>query len=467
MNRVITFHSFVALALSLPSASAGEVAIEKRPFMIRHALVATAMPDQVTLLQATAQAWSDFEITHLVLHGSRVSKGEVLISFDPEAIDMKLHDTRKALETRAIEMEQTRKDLAHLETTTPHRLNTLKRAADEAKEENAYFTNTRRKASEEGADQSLRRAEISLENEREELRQLEKMYAADDLTEETEEIILLRQKDQVIAAEFNLRMQKLTHQRTRQVLLPREATTFAEAERDTAIAFAKFSEEAPRAIARKKLELEALGTATARDKKLLAKLEADRQQSTLTAPADGWFYHGVIENGRWTTGEVIKPLVLHGKIVPRRPFATLIASGSTLKLVAAVDGPVFRQLSNDNSGVAWLAGREDVEFPVKVSRLSAAPEPDGRYTIELSATWPDALALAPAAQVHVNLMAYVNPDAIVLPIKALEHGADSWTVAVKLANGNTERRPVKRGRIFKDECEIISGLEAGQVVIVP
>jgi hypothetical protein len=38
---------------------------------------------------------------------------------------------------------------------------------------------------------------------------------------------------------------------------------------------------------------------------------------------------------------------------------------------------------------------------------------------------------------------------------------------VKLADGKTERRPVKRGRVFNDECEILSGLETGQVVVVP
>ena len=201
MTRALTsFYFLLAFPLFTSAAEAAELTVEKRPFVIRHGAVATALPSEVMLLEVSAAAWSDFEITQITPHGSRVSKGDVLIAFDPEAIDIKIHDTRKAIESRAIEIAQTRLELAHLESTTPHRLDALKRAAAEASEENAYFIKTRRKASEESADQSLRRSEISLENEREELRQLEKMYAADDLTEETEEIILTRQKDQVVAA---------------------------------------------------------------------------------------------------------------------------------------------------------------------------------------------------------------------------------------------------------------------------
>ncbi len=455
------------MAALAPVAHAAEVTIEKRPFVIRHAVTATALPEEVSLLQLNAAAWTDFEITRIAPHGSRVSEGDVLVAFDPEDIDQKLHDIRKAAETRVLEIKQARLELSHLETTTPHKLEALKRAAEEAKEENTYFTETRRKAEEESADQRLRRAGIYLENEREELRQLEKMYAADDLTEETEEIILKRQKDQVVAAEFELRMQKLSHTRTREVLLPREAVTLADAARDTAIALDKFTEEAPRAISRKKLELETLETTAARDKESLAKLEADRKQFEFTAASDGWFYHGVIENGRWITGDVIKPLVIHGNPAPRRPFATFIPATAKLKLVASLKGDVASQLDKDAAGVAWIAGCEDAEFPVKLIDINPAPGPDGLFTAGFSAQWPEKLKVAPACSVKISVIACQAPDAIILPAKALELGASGWTVAVKLADGKTERRPVKRGRIFNDECEILSGLEPGQVVVVP
>ena len=468
MSRTFIFLSAaILLAPPINAEEPAEITIEKRPFVIRHSITASAMPESHTPLVLEADAWPEFEITRIASHGSRVKKGDLLIAFDPEAIDQKIHDTRKALETRTLEIAQARLELSHLESTTPHRLEAMKNAAGEAKEENAYFTQTRRKASEEAADLKLRRAEIALENEREELRQLEKMYAADDLTEETEEIILKRQKDQVVAAEFELRMQQLAHKRTREVLLPREAIALADAERDATIALAKFVEDAPRAISRKKLELDTLETTTSRDKESLAKLEDDRKQFEFTAASDGWFYHGVIENGRWITGDVIKPLVTHGKPTPRRPFATFIPATAKLKLVASLKGDVANQLGKDAAGVAWIAGREDADFPVKLTDLNPAPGTDGQFTAEFSAQWPEKLKVAPACSVNISLIAYQASDAIVLAAKALEFGASGWTVALKLADGKTERRPVKRGRVFNDECEVLSGLEPGQVVVVP
>jgi len=468
MTRVLfPLVSLVAITLFADAAETSEVTIEKRSFVIRHDVKATALPVEVTLLELQAAAWSDFEITHIAPHGSRVSKGDMLVAFDPESIDKKIHDARKALEVRVLEIAQARLELSYIETTTPQRIETLKRAATEAKEENEYFTKTSRKASEEASEQKLRRSEISLENEREELRQLEKMYAADDLTEETEEIILKRQKDMVVAAEFDLRMQQLNHKRTREVLLPREAITLSEAERDTALALAKFVEESRPAVARKKSEIESLETTLERDKELLAKLEADRKQFEFTAASDGWFYHGVIENGRWTIGDLMKSLVIHGKLTPYKSFATFIPAAAKLELAASLKGEVASQLGKDTTALAWIAGREDADFPIKLIDINMAPGPEGTFAARFSAEWPDGLKVAPTSSVNLKLVTYHVPETIVLPIKALEFGPAGWTVGVKLADGKTERRPVKRGRVFNDECEILSGLEPGQVVVIP
>ncbi len=104
-----------------------------------------------------------------------------------------------------------------------------------------------------------------LSNQQEELRQLTKMYAADDLTEDTEEIILTRQKDAVVTAEFALRMETLDYKRALEVALPREAVTLANNERDTAIILRKAQEDIPRSIELKKIDLEALKTTCQRE----------------------------------------------------------------------------------------------------------------------------------------------------------------------------------------------------------
>ena len=68
---------------------------------------------------------------------------------------------------------------------------------------------------------SLRSSQQQLENQKEELKQLEKMYRSKDLTEETEEIILKRQRFAVEQSEHFLRLTKNRRDQVINVDLPR------------------------------------------------------------------------------------------------------------------------------------------------------------------------------------------------------------------------------------------------------
>ena len=84
-------------------------------------------------------------------------------------------------------------ELDNLKESTPQKLEAAKRSHRVANEDFTYFDKTNRVQREKSARFNLKSAEQRLENALEELKQLEKMYKADDLTEETEEIILKRQ----------------------------------------------------------------------------------------------------------------------------------------------------------------------------------------------------------------------------------------------------------------------------------
>lgn len=450
------------------ASHAGEITIEPRPFTLETLFSATALPEKgCLLLQIEPKSWPDFQIVELAEHGSRLAKGGTLVRFDAEAIDKKLVDLRRALTANTLTLAQAEHDLKHLQETAPYTLAAALRTAEIAKEENSYFTKTRRKATEETATQELEHKKQLLSNQQEELRQLTKMYAADDLTEDTEEIILTRQKDAVVTAEFALRMETLDYKRTLDVALPREAVTLANNERDTAINLRKAQEDIPRSVELKQLDLAALKTTCQRDKETLAELEADRALFEIKAPADGWFYHGPIENGRWTPAEALKTLFHHGRPPVNRPFATFVPASAKLALVAFLDEASARSLKPELAGIATLAGREDLDIPVQLTKLAAAPGPDGTYRADLSASWPQVLTPATGATAQVRMISYHQPSAIAIPTKALTYGPKGWTVEVKLTDGKTEHRLVKRGRVSKDDTEILSGLEVGQVILAP
>jgi HlyD family secretion protein len=466
MSRLTHLHLIPALIAAVSHAS--EITIDPRPFLIEKSFTATALPGgEIVLLKIEPKVWTEFKITEIAEHGSRVSEDDLLVRFDPEDIDRKVDDTRMEIATSAFTLAQAEADLKFLEETSPNKLEALRRSAEIAKQENTYFTQVRRKAGEDTASQALKRSEQILSNQREELKQLARMYEADDVTENTEEIILVRQQDAVAAAEFALRMEVLDHKRTLEVTLPREAKTLADSERDSAINLKKAETDIPRSIALAKLALQNLRATHNRAKETLTELESDRTRFEFKATADGVFYHGPIEGGRWAVGEWVKSLVPHGKPPVNAAFATFVPGAAPLSFVAFLDEATTRSLKANLVGTATLAGREDLEIPVKLTALSSTPNPGGTYRADLTATWPKDATPVTGATAQIRLISHQQASAIVVPTSALEFAAGGWTVRVKLADGKTENRTVKRGRASANETEILSGLEIGQVIVVP
>lgn len=454
-------------ALLAATAHSGEITLEMKPFHIAHSIDATALPDATTPIRLDAEAWGLFEIVTVAAHGSAVKKGDALVVFETEEIDKKLADTKQAIAAAKLNLAQAELDLATLEKTVPEQLARLERAAAEAAEELEHFTKTARKSAEESAGFELKRKEQVLASYKEELKQLLKMYEADDLTEETEEIILQDQKDAVQAAEFALRMEILNNKRTLEVSLPRQLTALTQNRDDTALSLDKGAKDLPRSVELKKIEVAALKTGLERDAKALADLEKDRTLFEIKAPADGIFYHGAIEDGKWTTGDLVKTLEPGGAAPVGITFATFIPSAAKPVIQAFPDQATARVLAVGAEGIAVVPGREDIAIPVSLKSIASTPAPDLTHPATFTATWPEKFNTAPGQSLQIRVVSHNNDKAITVPTKALTYGPKGWTVEVKLADGKTEKRPVTRGRSDAENTEITAGLEAGQVVIVP
>lgn len=466
MTRFTPLHLIPALIAA--AAHAGEITVQLRPFSVEKSFVATALPgtDSV-LLSLDTKSVKQLEILQIAAHGSHVNEGDVLVRFETKELDLKLEDARSALESNTLSLAQAEAEYARYLVTSQHKLTAIRRAAEVAHEENSYFTEIGKKASEDTANMSLKRSEQMLANAREELRQLSKMYEADEVTEETEAIVLVRQQNSVTLAEYSLRMEVLGHKRKLTVELPRQAESLADGDRDAALTLKSAEVEIPRSSELKKIALATQKTANSRMKLELADLEADRTLFEVKAPAAGWFYHGPIENGCWTPGDAAKKLVPYGQVPAHRAFATFVPVSAKLGLVAFLDESSAQALKLDLSGTASLTGHEQVEMPVILRKISAVPGIDGNYRADLTATWPTGGTPVTGATAQVSMITYQQPAAIAIPTKSIQMSATGGTVEIKLADGKTERRQVKRGHATKEETEILSGLEVGQVVVVP
>jgi HlyD family secretion protein len=454
-------------ALLVTAAHAGELTLEAKPFNVCHDLKAAALPETVVPIRLDAKAWATFEIVSIAEHGIAVKKGDPLVAFETDEVDQKIADSKQALTTAELGLAQAELDLTTLEKTIPEQLLRLERATNAAAEELAYFEKTRRKASEDTADQRLKRQEQLLASYQEELKQLLKMYEADDITEETEEIILKKQKDSVAYAEFALRMEILDHKRNFEVTLPRELIALTEKRDDTALQLSKSKQDLPRSLELKKVEVAKLKTSLQRQRDGLADLEQDRKLFEIKAPADGLFYYGTIENGTWLKGEIIKVLTPKGAVPVAKNFACFIPATSKLLIETFASQSDAESLVANTKGFAILTGKDDVLIPVTLLKSSEFPNPQGAYPTTFTAEWPKSLSPVPGQSLEVNIISYSNEKAITVPSKAMELGAKGWTIEVKLADGKTERRVVTRGKTNGELTEITAGAEAGQVVILP
>jgi multidrug efflux pump subunit AcrA (membrane-fusion protein) len=459
----------LSLLLCLCSAlMADPLVVKTSDFLVRPTMSATLMPEQALPIAIPAKEWGAFTILEIAAHGTRVSKGQVLVRFDDESYQKKLRDAESAAKAGKLSLANAEADFASAEKYLPMQLQHARIKADEAAEALAYFRNTRRNSEVTEANLSLRQSELRLESELEELKQLEKMYKADDLTENTEEIILKRQREIVKAVEISLEMAKLSHKRKLEVSLPREAVALERDEQSAAIALKENEQNLPRNLELKRIALEDAKVNAKRSADALAALQAEKDLFVIKSPAEGYFYYGTMQDGRWITGEPVKALTPFSPVAIKRPFAVVVPIDATQRLEASVDEATMRVLKHGVKGFATLSGRADQSFPVTIKELVAAPGIDGRYRVSLSAEFPADLTRVAGMTASAQVTAYQAKGAIAIPLKALRsNGEGGWEVEVQEADNKVKRVAVKRGVAWGDQVEILSGLSKDQTIMVP
>mgnify|MGYP000002908726 CR=1 FL=1 len=458
----------ILLPLLVAPLLAGEHTVETQPFRIERSFTASAMPEQAHVLRLEPETWGDFTIEVLAEHGSPIKQGEVVVGFEREAYEQRLDDLKREIRQKELALATQQLAFDKLKLEVALQLEAARRAKEIAAEDLAYFKATGRPAEEASAAERVKQFEFRLEAEEEELKQLTQMYEEDDLTEQTEEIILDRQKFSVASAKFDLEQTKRQVERSLKTTLPRRAEQLERAAKEAGIAWEKAEENLPRSVEAAELELTGARVALERQKLELERLSQDGPLLQWQSPVDGVVFHGSLEDGQWALGDLAKALVVGGKLPVRRGLISVVPGGDALPLHARLEAAVARTLAPEMSVGVTIPGREDLALSGTIARLDRVPGTDGKHGAAVAIEWPDDCPVPPTSQAECVAVIYDKPDALVVPVKALSAGADgAWTVEVKLADGATERRTVERGRSTAEQVEVVAGLEAGQVIVTP
>ncbi|MBO62748.1 MAG: hypothetical protein CMG33_04400, partial [Candidatus Marinimicrobia bacterium] len=179
------------------------------PFHIKVELNAFFSAEKEHQISLSPEAWADMTLISALSHGTRVEKDQGLLTIETKKLKKAIEEIEIGNPAAKLALKLLESELASLEKSTPLIIEKTKREKNIADENLSYYEKVGHPEAIRATELSLHFAMQSYDYAKEEYEQLLKMYEADDLTEETEEIILKRAKNSFERASENLRLSKM------------------------------------------------------------------------------------------------------------------------------------------------------------------------------------------------------------------------------------------------------------------
>lgn len=435
--------------------------VRRGPFKYQIQAESVIEAADMAAIKLAPKVWTDLTVVEALAHGARVAPGDRLVKFETEKLEEQIADLEQDRTLARLSQELGAADLANLREATPARLAAAQRSARIAAEELEYFDRTLRHQRQNNALFSVTNALWRLQNAQEELSQLEQMYKADHLTEETEEIIIKRQRFQVEAARFSLEGTERNTARELTVLLPRDADRLRNERRDQETALALAEATLPRTLARKELEIEKSSRDGAKSERRLEQLKQDLASLEVKAPIAGLVYYGACQQGRWNGGgDVARKLIPGGKVGSQEVFMTVVNTDRVVARIGVAEADLPYVVTG-LSGEATAAVRPGQKLRAKVLEASLVPLAAGGFGAMVSLDNPDRLPLMPGMTCRVSFPNVEKPDTLAVPKGAVFSDNNEKVVYTMSEDGKALRRVVKTGASNEAQIEILDGLVDG------
>ncbi len=406
--------------------------------------------------------WKELIVRKVVPHGKRVRKGDVILAFETKALKEKIAELETSQQTAKLTLQQSVDEYQHLDESTPLKLKAATTSRKEAEEALTYFEEVQLEQNRESARRSLEYAEFNLEYAQEELNQLEKMYEEDNLTEETEEIILKRTRRSVESAKRSLANRRISTERTLKVEIPRQHEALKVAAKTAILEHELARASLPRALELKKRELDKAKKAHKESSQALSKLKKDLKIMSVKAPMDGYVFYGTYVDGKWASaGAVAKKLIPGGSVAPKERILT-IAQADGLRLRALVPENQLGMLSKGKKGVAIPVAFPGERLPAKLTALSLIAS-GGGYPAEISLKSVPG-SLTPGMHANISFVAFESDEVITVPNTAVHQDGEGYYVMVVKDGEKDERREVNAGFTDGKKTVIKRGLSTGDQV---
>ena len=420
-------------------------------------------------VSVNTKSWAELTVLEAKPQGAVVKKGEQLVKFDFEKIDEKISNLRHDLRLLDLDRSIAAADLKLAEAIAPIKLSEIERKEKYSKEDLARYEKIKSPFSKRAAAMSLKNYEDALVYAQEELKQLKKMYEADDLTEETEEIILVRAQSTVDRAKFSLEGAKIRNEDALKINIPREDLETKEKAKRDELSSRALRKIQPVELEKKQLESKKLAEQHKKASENLARLETDRKAMTVPSPTSGVLYRGTFEKGKWSGDTALKARFRKGGMLkPNEVFMTVVES-KPLFVRASLPEADLRRLKKGYEGKIKSKAFPDQKLTGSIREVSSVPVSPGKFEILVDVSIPkEGEGILPGMSCKLQFLVYENEQAIVVPASAVfseRKDEDNKFVYLHREGKKPKKQTVKTGERSGENIEILEGLKAGKKIL--
>ena len=430
------------------------VKLKKKDLAIYKTVSGVVESTRVTEIETDFEQWTDLVVSSVRPQGT-VSVGDELVVFETDKIDKALAEAEFSLSGAKLDAEDANLSMEEVNKTAE--LN--KKIADtewkQSQEDHDYYFQTEKPERIKSIEFSERSSGWNVENSQEELDQLKKMYNEDQLTEESEMIVLKRAERSLESSKFYAQRGNTRRQHEKEFELPRDdfkeknALTLAQLEHEKFVITSQIK-KARKEIALKKSQFE-----LSQKEKKYNELLGDREKMTIKATAGGLLYYGSCQRGKWSKNRELKP----GQKAPANKVVMTIVDPASIVIRGDLDEELVGLVKTGMSGTVKMVATKQT-FAATANVPMAIPMDNGKFDVKFQPA--QGVSLMPGATCKVSLLVHEAKNQLVAP-KDSVFSDDEINHYVFLADGS--KVTVTIGMESDGDVEIIEGLSADQEIL--
>ena len=458
----------LTLFIAISCSHADEHTVSLETFQQEVSLEVYAVPTQTHEVVFAPKQWDRFRLQWIIAHGESVKKGDQIAVFDERAYQQALQKAEAQHRLSEVELREQRAEMKYEEKKSKLKKEDIAQRERRAQEDHDYFFQVTQQEKAEAAQFDLKKVQQYLFYQKEEYEQLLQMYREDDLTEQTEEIILVRAKNRMEEYQRAVKTAKTQRDYVIETELKREAKDHRDRLVTQQLELTYELEELELNLQKKKAQLVQAEERHAESGKKLEELKEDRAWLSYHAPVDGIIFYGLFENGQWSAAGTER-FLKQGQNPPlHQAVLTIVPENVPYEWIGHASEAQISNLEDVDTATCWWA--EDSWRAQSVVKKSVATQKDKDGKIRVSFILDNEIDTAPKPtrprqKAEVRALSYQAEEVVVIPVTHLTKTAEGHVqVKLKMAEGDFQMRTVEVGRVNDTHAEILSGLEPGQVI---